>query len=209
MEFHAVSTGQQSIDQFVNIASQIYPWTTAIHIREKQWSDSQIMDAVQQLVYVEVPLSQIRINSRPQLAKDMRVGGVHLSEHMSYMATDDPPSIWQVGRSVHSIEQALQAQNDGIDYLFYGHIYRTNSKPNLNPRGLDQLEQMCRAVSIPVIAIGGIQPEHCTDIAQAGATGIAVMSGIFEAENPKYACQLYNESIQHLTLTNVQSIGKK
>ncbi|WIM38542.1 thiamine phosphate synthase [Paenibacillus sp. PK4536] len=211
MELHAISTGQRSIDQLVKIASQIYSWTTAIHIREKKWSDSQIINAVQQLIHTGVPRSKIRINSRPQLAVDLNIGGVHLSEHMSYITTDDPLSRWKVGRSVHSIEQALQAQDEGVDYLFYGHIYATTSKPDLSPRGLDQLEKLCHAVSIPVIAIGGIQPEHCQDIHQAGATGIAVMSGIFEAEHPQHVCQLYNESIQQVTFTDLQSqsLGKK
>lgn len=209
MELHAITTGQQSIHQLVNIASQIHPWTTAIHIREKKWSDSQIMDAVWQMINAGVPLSKIRINSRPQLAVDLKIGGVHLSEHMSYVTTDESPSLWKVGRSVHSIEQALQAQSEGIDYLFYGHIYSTSSKPDLSPRGLSQLEKLCYAVSIPVIAIGGIQPSHCQDIHQAGATGIAVMSGIFEAEYPQHVCQLYDKSIQHVTFTHLQSLGKK
>lgn len=209
MELHAISTGQQSIYQFVKVASQIHPWTTAIHIREKKWSDSQIINAVQQLMHTGVPLSKIRINSRPQLAADLKIGGVHLSEHMSYVNADDPPSLWKVGRSVHSIEQALQAQSEGIDYLFYGHIYSTNSKPDLIPQGLDQLEKLCHAVSIPVIAIGGIQPSHCQDIHQAGARGVAVMSGIFEAEHPQHACQLYGQSIQYMTSTHLQSLGKK
>lgn len=211
MELHAISTGQQSMTELIEIASQISPWVTAIHIREKKWSDLQIVDTIQQLIDKGVPRSQLLINSRPQLAVDMKLGGVHLSENMSYhseknsyLANDDhTPLMWKVGRSVHHIDQAVQAEQEGVDYIFYGHIYPTTSKADLSPRGLIQLEQICHAVSIPVIAIGGIQPSHCQDIYQAGAKGIAVMSGIFQADHPQHVCQQYDASIQSIMSTSL------
>lgn len=203
MEIHAISTGQQSMTKLIEIASQIYPWVTAIHIREKNWSDLQIINTIQQMIDRGVPRSQLRINSRPQLAVDMNIGGIHLSENMAYPSIDHRPLTWKVGRSVHDLEQALQAEQEGVDYIFYGHIYPTTSKPDRSPRGLIQLEQVCHAVSIPVIAIGGIQPAHCQDIYQAGAKGIAVMSGIFEADHPQHICQQYKASISNLTFANL------
>lgn len=205
MELHVVSTGQQSIIELADSAAQIHPWVTAIHIREKKWSDLELTQAVQHMIAKGVNPSKIRINSRPQLASHLNIGGVHLAEHITYAHPDHiSQSPWSVGRSVHSIEQAVQAQQEAMDYIFYGHIYATASKPNRTPRGLVQLKNICHAVEIPVIAIGGIQPMNCAELYHAGAAGIAVMSGILGATNSQEICRAYYKSIQMIYLASTQ-----
>lgn len=81
-----------------------------------------------------------------------------------------------VGTSVHSVEQAKEAQRLGACYVTAGHIFSTGCKKGLPPRGIEFLEQVCASVQIPVYAIGGIHQENFCEIQQAGAAGACRMS---------------------------------
>lgn len=88
-----------------------------------------------------------------------------------------PRGTKRLGVSVHSVEEAVRAQQLGADFLMAGHIFPTACKPGLPPRGLEFLRQVCQAVTVPVYAIGGITPENSSLALQAGAEGVCVMSG--------------------------------
>ncbi len=92
----------------------------------------------------------------------------------------DPQAAQQavlIGASVHSVEQAQAACQHGASYLTAGHVFETDCKAGLAPRGLDFLRAVCAAVPIPVYALGGITPENAADCLAAGAAGVAIMSG--------------------------------
>lgn len=80
------------------------------------------------------------------------------------------------GTSVHSAEDALWAQEHGATYVTAGHIYPTDCKRGLAARGTQFLERVCRVVSIPVYAIGGISPQRMDEVKKAGAAGACMMS---------------------------------
>ncbi len=82
----------------------------------------------------------------------------------------------RIGCSCHSVEEAEEAVSLGANYLFAGHIFETDCKKGLPGRGLNFLENVCQAVSIPVYAIGGITPENQNLVMQAGAKGFCIMS---------------------------------
>lgn len=84
-----------------------------------------------------------------------------------------------LGCSVHSVREAREAEALGADYVIAGHIYATDCKRGLPPRGLDFLEEICRWVSLPVYAIGGIRldREQIEKTLAAGARGVCIMSG--------------------------------
>ena len=90
----------------------------------------------------------------------------------------------KVGCSVHSLDEVQTAQELGADYVIFGHVFPTQSKQGLVPKGLKQLELVAHHGSIPVLAIGGIKPTNVREVIETGAQGIAVMSGVLEAENP-------------------------
>jgi len=98
----------------------------------------------------------------------------------------------KAGVSVHTLEDALQAEQKGADYVMFGHIFTTRSKPGLSPRGLDALRAVAHTVKRPVVAIGGIHPHNAKDVVEAGAAGIAVMSALFSAENPQKAARSFH-----------------
>ena len=88
-----------------------------------------------------------------------------------------------LGVSVHSVEEALEAQRAGADYVTAGHIFATDCKAGLAPRGTDFLKAVCESVSIPVYAIGGIGPAHAATCIRAGAKGVCLMSSLMKTEN--------------------------
>lgn len=90
-----------------------------------------------------------------------------------------------VGASVHSQEEAIQAQKYGADWLIAGHIFPTSCKLDLPPRGLEFLRSVCGSVTIPVYAIGGITMDRLNAVRQAGAAGCCVMSEWMQCKDPE------------------------
>ena len=100
-----------------------------------------------------------------------------------------------IGASVHSVDEAKQAADQGADYLIAGTIFASQSHPDIMPKGLDFLHVVCAAVSVPVLAIGGVTPERIKGCIAAGATGVAVLSPIMRAENPHHVAQEYRRAL--------------
>lgn len=82
-----------------------------------------------------------------------------------------------IGSSVHSVSEALEAEKLGCTYLAAGHIFATDCKIDIPPRGIGFLKSVCNSVNIPVYAIGGINAENISETALAGADGVLIMSG--------------------------------
>lgn len=82
------------------------------------------------------------------------------------------------GVSVHSLKESLISEKKGADYLLYGHIFETDCKKELAPRGVEKLKEICESVKIPVYAIGGINEKNFHQILEVGASGIALMSSL-------------------------------
>lgn len=81
-----------------------------------------------------------------------------------------------IGVSIHTVEEAIEASNLGADYVIAGNVFETDCKPGLKGKGLDFINSICSSVDIPVIAIGGINPNNIEDILNTAAAGVAVMS---------------------------------
>lgn len=120
------------------------------------------------------------VNERVDIAMVTGADGVHCPE------TGFPPKVARrllgdnavVGVSVHSVEAALRAQTDGADFVFFGPIFETPSKPDTPPQGTDKLRDVWETIDIPVFAIGGVTPEKVQQCLDAGAEGVAVISAI-------------------------------
>ncbi|HJV44761.1 MAG TPA: thiamine phosphate synthase [Bacillota bacterium] len=198
-EFHLLSNGKLELTEFARMASLVKRYVSAIHLREKGRYANEITEGIQHLLTSGVPHHQIYINDRLDVAWALKVKGGHLAYHSlePSLAKQTFPDL-RIGRSVHSLEEALVMEAQGVDYLFFGHIFSTTCKPGKEPQGLMKLEEVTRSVKIPVIAIGGIKPENVESVMNAGASGIAVLSSIVEAIDPlqvvkNYAKALYGE----------------
>lgn len=88
-----------------------------------------------------------------------------------------------LGASCHSKEDALEAEALGCTYITAGHIFETDCKKGVAPRGLDFLKEITESVSIPVYAIGGILPEHRDKLEKAGAVGACIMSSCMQCDD--------------------------
>ncbi|WBX82042.1 thiamine phosphate synthase [Virgibacillus salarius] len=122
---------------------------------------------------------------------------LHLSEKRIQEVHDlrkQSPGL-QVGVSTHSNEVAKRAEQLGATYILYGHVFSTASKKGVKPKGVEKLAAVAKEVSIPVYAIGGITSAKVTDIYQAKASGIAVMSGVFSQNNPLQAVQSFRKEV--------------
>lgn len=93
------------------------------------------------------------------------------------------------GVSVHKLEEAKQAEQVGASWVIAGHIFATACKPDLPPRGLSFLQEIKRAVSIPVYGIGGIHVQNAAHVQAIGADGICMMSDWMQAEEPEQLMQ--------------------
>ena len=102
----------------------------------------------------------------------------------------------RIGASVHSLEEALDAEAKGADWVVFGPVYDTPSKRAYGePQGLERLAEVARRLKIPVLAIGGITPERVHEVTAVGARGVGVISGIMAAEWPSEATQLYLKAL--------------
>lgn len=88
------------------------------------------------------------------------------------------------GVSVHSPEEAKTAEELGADFLIAGHIFPTDCKKDLPPRGIEYLRSVCSAVTVPVYGIGGISPENISLVRSAGAAGACIMSSLMTCDDP-------------------------
>jgi imidazole glycerol phosphate synthase subunit HisF len=94
-----------------------------------------------------------------------------------------------LGRSVHSVDVAHQASHDGAEFVIAGTVYKSPSKPEVKPAGLSLISDITKDVSQPVLAIGGVTAEKVEELIKAGAAGVAVVSAITKAEDPKAAAE--------------------
>lgn len=134
------------------------------------------------------------VNPYPELAKWSLADGVHLPESKLYPLEEHYRGMIR-GYSVHSVEQARRAEAIGADYLLVGTLYPTSSHPDKVPEGLPLLQAIAQTVSIPLIGVGGITPERVPECLQAGARGVAVISGILRSDNPKASAQRYWQNL--------------
>ena len=107
--------------------------------------------------------------------------------HLPLWKLEENPALAQeftIGVSSHSVEQAQKAEALGAQYIAIGHIFETNCKKDLPPRGLSLLSEVCQAVQIPVYAIGGISPANANSALEAGADGVCMMSALMQAADP-------------------------
>jgi thiamine-phosphate pyrophosphorylase len=165
--------------------------TTCVQLREK---DCSTLEFIQQALSIkeflsthEVPLI---INDRLDVAQAVNADGVHLgqTDMPLDMAKNIVGDAMIIGISAESLEDAIEAEKGGADYLGVSPIYATPTKTDTAPPlGLQGLQQIRNAVKIPLVGIGGLTKDNSADVIRHGADGVAVVSAIVAAENPETA----------------------
>lgn len=169
----------------------------AVHVRLPGRLGGDVL-SLTRLVLEQNDGATVIVNDRLDVALITGAAGVHLGEHS--IPVDDARLVLGtgalIGRSVHDLPGAERAEEAGADYLFAGHVFETESKSGQPGRGLDWLAEICSAVTIPVIAIGGITRARLAAVKQSGAWGVAVGREILDAKDRRLAASLLVEELQ-------------
>jgi thiamine-phosphate pyrophosphorylase len=138
------------------------------------------------------------VNDDVEIALESGADGVHIGQHDAPAAEVrrriGPDML--LGVSAQTVEQALQAERDGADYLGVGAVFSTGTKPDADDVSYSALKAICEAVSIPVVAIGGIKRDNLGSLAGSGIDGVAVVSAIFAAPDPEAAARGLRETVR-------------
>jgi len=133
-------------------------------------------------------------------AAESHAHGVHLPERAVAVPEDlrEKYGLFFVGRSIHSVESALRAKAENVNYVLAGTIFPSQSHLGVPGQGVGFLRKVCRAVApLPVIAIGGITPERVAECIAAGAAGVAVLSPIMQADDPRSVARAYRQELDN------------
>ena len=155
----------------------------ALILREKDLSESKYLQLAKEVLSIchtyEVPCI---LHSFLDVANQLNMNSIHLPLPLLKETSKELSSFTTIGCSIHSLEEAILAQNLGATYLTAGHIYQTDCKKGVPPRGLSFLKEVCKHVTIPVYAIGGIHfdEKQFDEILSCGAKGGCIMSGIMK-----------------------------
>jgi thiamine-phosphate pyrophosphorylase len=146
--------------------------------------------------------ARIFVNDRLDVALASAAAGVHLGFHsppardvVRWCRGGEAPEGFQIGVSCHSLNEARDAEAAGVNYIFFGPVFETPSKKAYGlPQGLVSLESVCKAIRIPVIAIGGVDESSAPSCLGAGAAGIAAIRMFQQKADP----QLLRDAIARL-----------
>jgi thiamine-phosphate pyrophosphorylase len=158
-----------------------------VQLRDKSASAASLSAQARQLLTVTSEHNaHLSVNDRLDVALAAGADGVHLAAQS--LAVAEAVTLAQgqllVGRSVHGLNEAIQAADDGADYLTFGHVFPTSTHPGLPPRGLAELRAIVLAVDVPVLAIGGITTDNLDAVLATGCAGVAVISAILSDADP-------------------------
>lgn len=158
-----------------------------IILREKDLTEEAYKRLAEEVLFLckkyEVPCI---LHSFMDAAIELGAENMHLPLHiLRKMDGEKKKKFKHIGASCHSAEEAKEAESLGCTYITAGHVFATDCKKGLEPRGLDFLKMVCESVSIPVYAIGGIGRENIQAVRNAGAKGACMMSGLMRCEDVK------------------------
>ena len=157
----------------------------AVHLRAARFSARYLYELACRLAALQAETGAwLIVNDRADVALTVGARGVQLtSRSMSPAdARRCAPDI-AVGASVHSIEDAADAARAGARWIVAGHVFETESHPGEQGRGTEFIGQLARDYAMPLIAIGGVRPEHVSGLRTAGAYGVAVIRGVWHASD--------------------------
>lgn len=164
------------------IESSLLGGTTLVQLREKDLSDCEfIQEAMSVKRLCERFGVPLLINDNVNVALRSGADGVHLGQDdlplQEARKMLGPNKI--IGISTHTVEEAMEAEQGGADYVGVGSVFATQTKLDANVLSIDYIREICQAVSIPAVAIGGIKEENMDALRDTGVAGIAVVSAIF------------------------------
>lgn len=165
---------------------------TCIQLREKELDRESFM---QEAISMKALCSRYKVpfivNDDVDIAIECKADGIHIGQHdmeASKVRELAGPDML-LGVSAQTVEQAVKAERDGADYLGVGAVFSTGTKADADDVSYSELKAICEAVSIPVVAIGGINAGNIKELKGSGIDGVAVVSAVYAAKDPKAAAE--------------------
>jgi thiamine-phosphate pyrophosphorylase len=175
----------------------------AIQLRERDLSARELVTLAREVQALTAShRSQLLINDRIDVALALEGVGVHLRSNSLPVPVARQMLGAQrlLGISVHAVEEAVQAESQGVDYIVLGPIYETPSKQMFGPPlGIHTLEKACKLVRVPIIGIGGVTAARAREMRRAGAFGAAVITAILSATDVESAASKLLDAVTRVS----------
>lgn len=194
--------GKQSLYEQVECA--LKGGVTCVQLREKQLEEQEFLREAMEISALckryGVPFF---INDNVEIAVRCHADGIHVGQE-DMAAAKVRQSVgdnMMIGVSVHSVEEALEAVRNGADCLGVGAMFSTSTKTDADVLPMETLRDICAAVDIPVVAIGGIGKGNLSQLAGTGVDGVALVSAIFAAGDIEHECRLLRKLSEEMVNT--------
>jgi len=168
-----------------------------VQLREKELSGGDLLELVLRLWEATQGRALLFVNERVDVAMACGADGVQLGERALPVEAARRLSSGKllIGRSVHSAEGALEAEEAGSDVLTVGTVFATASHPGIRPGGVALIEEVASRVGLPLLGIGGIEAGNAAQVIRAGASGVAVIRAVLAAPDPEEAARALWQAI--------------
>jgi thiamine-phosphate pyrophosphorylase len=174
-----------------------------VQLRGKNHSLDELSMRAEKLLRLTMPAKiPLIANDHAEIARRVQVQGVHVGQDDDSIekvrAQIKRPIV--VGKSTHSIDQAVAAEREGADYIGFGPIFSTPTKPDYSPIGLQQIREVHKRVSIPMFCIGGIKSENLAQVVAAGVKRVVIVSALLQSSDPAASAR----SVKHILQSNIK-----
>lgn len=179
---------------FAAVEDALKAGVKAVQLREKDLTTRELLDMAYEMRELTARYNaKLFINDRADIAMSVNADGVHLGQwSMPVYAVRKIIDDKLIGVSTHSLEEATIAEKDGADFITFGPIYETPSKLKYGrPAGIDALREVVKKVAIAVFGIGGVKARNIPEVINAGANGVALISGILGESDVKTSAENY------------------
>ena len=192
-------TGKQTLMEQVEDA--LKGGATCVQLREKELEDEAFLQEAMEMKALcgkyHVPFF---VNDNVEIAVKCKADGIHVgqSDMAAVKVRQQVGEDMMIGVSVHSVEEALEAVRNGADCLGVGAMFSTSTKTDADVLTKGVLRDICAAVDVPVVAIGGISKENILELKGTGADGVALVSAIFAAEDIEKECRILRQMSEEM-----------
>lgn len=195
---YVITTGPWGTQLIENARQAVAGGADALQLRDKDLDDRALVEAARALLEVTRPAGvPLIINDRPQVARDAGADGVHLGQEDGPLAPVrkllGPSAL--IGRSTHTPEQGAAAQAEGFDYIGVGPVFATPTKPDYPPAGLSYVRWASENLTVPFVAIGGIDRSNVSRVLEAGARAVAVVRAVMGSDHPRESAAKIKEVV--------------
>ena len=192
-------TGKQTLMEQVEDA--LKGGATCVQLREKELEDEAFLqEAMEMKALCEKYHVPFFVNDNVEIAVKCKADGIHVgqSDMAAVKVRQQVGEDMMIGVSVHSVEEALEAVRNGADCLGVGAMFSTSTKTDADVLTKEVLRDICAAVDVPVVAIGGISKENILELKGTGADGVALVSAIFAAEDIEKECRILRQMSEEI-----------